>query len=110
MDQQNKTYSNFLSFLNEWGKQFEDLKNILLYLNTYPELLSNIELQNLHDSESIIPEQEDWFRISAKFDHPLEKEFFKPYWVPIVRDSLDYFVDLSDDNYPIFETNFIFFE
>ncbi len=101
---------SFELFLNSWGKQFEDIKNILTYLYTYPDLLSNIDLQNLHDSESINTEQEDWVRISSKFDHTLEKEFFKPYWVPIVRDSLDYFIDLSDENYPIFETHYIFFE
>ncbi len=54
-------------------------------MNTYLELLSNIELQNLHDSDSIIPEQEDRVRISKKFDHP----------------------DFSDNTYPIFETLFL---
>lgn len=106
----NKMYSSFSAFIDEWGKQFSDVRNILSYLNTYPDLMSSIELKSLHDSESILPEQEDWVRISAKFDNPLEKEFFKPYWVPIVRDSIDYFIDLSDENYPIFETHFIFFE
>jgi hypothetical protein len=37
----------------------------------------------------------DWVRLCSKFEHPLEKDFF---------------IDMSDKSYPIFETHFFFFE
>lgn len=40
----------------------------------------------------------------------MDKKFFKPYWIPIEVNSNDYFMDISDDKYPIFEICFFFYE
>jgi hypothetical protein len=79
----NYEYDNFSLFLDKWGDQFEQIKNILSYLNTYPETLSTLKLSGIHDHSSIVSEQMDWVRLCSKFEHPLEKEFFKPFWIPI---------------------------
>ena len=50
---------NFSSFLKHWGDQFESVKSILTYLNSYPEVLSTMEISNIQDSSSIVAEQED---------------------------------------------------
>jgi hypothetical protein len=106
----NYEFDNFSSFLDNWGDKFDKVKNILSYLNTYPETLSTLKLTGIYDPLSIVSEQMDWVRLCSKFEHPLEKDFFKPYWVPIQKDSLDFFIDMSDKSYPIFETHFFFFE
>ena len=105
----NYEFDNFSSFLDNWGDKFDKVKNILSYLNTYPETLSTLKLTGIYDPLSIVSEQMDWVRLCSKFEHPLEKDFFKSYWVPIQKDSLDFFIDMSDKSYPIFETHFFFF-
>jgi hypothetical protein len=104
----NYEFDNFSSFLDNWGDKFDKVKNILSYLNTYPETLSTLKLTGIYDPLSIVSEQMDWVRLCSKFEHPLEKDFFKSYWVPIQKDSLDFFIDMSDKSYPIFETHFFF--
>lgn len=98
------------SFLNEWGELYDNVKHILSYLNTYPGLLTSIKLSDIHNCFSIDEVQKEWIWLCSKFNHPNEKEFFRPYWIPIQVDSYDYFLDLSDNKYPIFEIHFFFYE
>jgi hypothetical protein len=53
------------------------------------------ELEGIMDPGDIDASQEDWVRLCSKYENPHEKDFFKPYWVPIVKDSYDYFIDIS---------------
>lgn len=99
----------FEIFLRHWDKQIKDIKNILDFLNTYPNVLHQLKLDAILTSNEIVNSQKDWVRICSKYQD-LEKEFFKPYWVPIQKSSLDYFIDLSDKNYPLFKISFIFFK
>jgi hypothetical protein len=96
-------FNSFHQFLHD---KYGNVKSIIFILKSYPELLSKISLDNIQEPDNIDSEQQDWIRLCSKFTHPLEKDFFKPYWIPIVKDSLDYFIDLSDDSYPIFETKY----
>ncbi len=82
----NYEFDNFSSFLDNWGDKFDKVKNILSYLNTYPETLSTLKLTGIYDPLSIVSEQMDWVRLCSKFEHPLEKDFF---------------IDMSDKSYPI---------
>lgn len=36
-----------------------------------------------------------------------EKQFLKPFWIPIQRNFYYYFLDMSNKNYPIFKVDFI---
>ncbi len=67
----NYEFDNFSSFLDNWGDKFDKVKNILSYLNTYPETLSTLKLTGIYDPLSIVSEQMDWVRLCSKFEHPL---------------------------------------
>jgi hypothetical protein len=96
-------------FFMEWEKQLKAVSFILDYLHTYPNVLNQLKLEEVLTSNELFNSQKDWIRICSKYEG-MEKEFFKPYWVPIQKSSFDYFIDLSDPNYPIFEISFTFFE
>jgi hypothetical protein len=96
-------------FFNEWAKQLKDVSFILDFLHTYPKVLNQLKFEEVISSSELFNSQNDWIRICSKYEG-MEKDFFKPYWVPIQKSSLDYFIDLSDSNYPIFEISFVFFE
>ena len=101
--------SEFNFFIEKWEKQLNDASFILNILNTYPHVLKKLNFEDVLNSNEIVNSQKDWVRICSKYKD-LEKEFFKPHWVPIQKSSLDYFIDLSDTNYPIFKICFVFFE
>jgi hypothetical protein len=72
-------------------------------------VLKQLEFEDLLYSDELIQSQKDWLSICSKYEG-MEKDFFQPYWVPIQKKSLDYFIDLSNKNYPIFKIGFVFFE
>ena len=92
------------------GEKYRNAKHILTYLNSYPELLSGIKMEEIHNSENIDEAQIEWIWLCSKFDNPIEKDFFKPYWIQMSVNSFDYFMDISDENYPIFEVQYFFYE
>jgi hypothetical protein len=98
----------FNDFINDYKSEFPRIKSILGYLHTYPELLSKLNL-DLLKPDALDIRQQDWVRLVSQYDG-LEKDFFKPYWVPIGRNQLDIFIDLSDKELPIFEMEYFFFE
>ncbi len=100
---------NFDEFQRKWSGQLEDIGYTLDFLHTYPIVLKKLKLSDLISSKELINCQKEWILLYSKYDG-LEKEFFKPYWIPIQRESINYFIDLSNPNYPVFETNFIFTE
>jgi len=87
-------------FFKIWEKQLNDVRLLLKYLHTYPIILEELRINNLISPESLIQSQLDWINLYDKYDG-LEKEFFKKHWVPIQIDQYDYFIDMSDPNYPI---------
>ena len=107
---QNENGYNWDSFILEWNAQYLNAKHILCYLNTYPGVLSKVKLADIHNSNSIDSAHQEWLWLISKFTNPIDIEFFKPYFVPIKVDSIDYFIDISDDKYPIFEVHYFFYE
>jgi hypothetical protein len=101
--------SNTDLFLHEWDKQLQDLSFILDFLNTYPQIIKQIGLDDLLTSDELIKSQLDWVKICSQYEG-MEKEFFKPFWAPIQKSTLSYFIDLSNQKYPIFKYGFVFFE
>jgi hypothetical protein len=95
-------------FKEQWDEPFEKVKDILSYMSTYPEMLEMSRIYELIEPERVDEGQEDWLRLLTKLDHPLEKDFFKPFWVPINKNSYDHFIDLSDPALPVFEGKFYF--
>jgi hypothetical protein len=102
--------SEWIAFNLEWGEKYRNAKHILAYLNSYPKVLSSIKMEEIHKSENLDEAQIDWIWLCSKFDNPIEKDFFKPYWIQLSVNSFDYFMDISDEKYPIFEVCYFFYE
>ena len=98
---------DYKSFIIEYSSNLINAAHIIKYLNSYPQLLSEIEIENLIDSDIVNQQHEHWFNFYLKLNNSTEKQFFKPYWLPIKANSYDFFIDLSDKNYPLFEVMFI---
>jgi len=87
-------------FFEQWEKQLEQVKYILQYLNTYPDMLNDANIKLISPTDLFF-HQSEWVRLCSKFEG-LEKEFFKPYWVSI-DSTYDFFIDMSDRRFPVFE-------
>lgn len=96
----------YKEFLNEWGEQFSKITQILKELALYPEIISDLFKDELLSIEDIDESQLEWVSLFSQFDYS-EKMFFKPFWVPITKNSYDFFIDISDNKFPIFDTVFI---
>lgn len=92
-------------FFKVWEKQLNDVRAILKYLHTYPDLLKEIEAEDLILPEDLIQSQSDWIHLYNQYEG-LEKEFFKIHWVPIQKGQYDYFIDISNPNYPLMGHHF----
>ena len=95
------TYSNFSAILSNAPR---------VAFSSYPEILNTVEIDALVEPEYLVEHQKNWIDFYSKFDNPIEKEFFKPYWIPLQTNSYDFFIDMSDKNYPLFETRYFFYE
>lgn len=71
--------------------------------------MTELHFDHLIKPEELDSYQEDWVRTVSKYKG-LEKDFFKPYWVPIRTDTLGYFIDLSDNDFPIFKMEYSYGE
>ena len=95
--------------LKKWKSQLEDVKHILRYLKTYPLVLSELELVEIVSPQELQKHQKAWVELYLSYEG-MEKLFFRPYWVPISSAGYDYFIDLSDPDYPIFDTHYQWFD
>lgn len=93
----------------DWIERFADMEQILKYLRTYPELAKVFKGDEFVKPEDLLKNQEEWMSLCSKYTG-MEKDFFKPHWVPLVSGSYDFFFDLSDKDLPVFETSFYFLE
>lgn len=100
----------WISFLKDWEEQYRKVYFIIPYLRSYPEALDKIQLTNLIDIQEIDKVQKEWVWLCSHFEDDIDKEFFKSCWIPMQEDSYDVFMDISDTNFPIFETNYLFFK
>jgi len=92
------------AFIKQWKTQFEQVRSILQYLHTYPTVLSDLKIEDLITPQQLYKHQEDWIRLCSKYDN-MEKDFFKPYWIPIQR-GYGCFIDISDSKFPVIESFF----
>jgi len=97
---------NFNDFLSEYSSEYFAIKSTLNYMLTYPESLIKLDL-DIIDPDLLDNHQKDWIRLVSQFEG-MEKNFFKPYWVPITADSLNTFMDPSDKDFPLFKSHYFF--
>ena len=87
----------------ELHNELKDCQFILQYLSSYPDVLYEMEINQLLKSEKVHDQYNDWKKIVSQYEG-LEKEFYKDHWLPIESDNYQFFIDLSDPKYPIIET------
>ena len=92
-------------FLNQWNKEINDVKSILRYMHTYPSLLESIKMDDLLLPEELVQNQLSWMELVRNCSG-MEKDFFKEHWVSIQRLQFQYFIDISDPNYPVLDFHF----
>ena len=105
-----RSESDWLNFKQVWGIHYQDARHILAYMNSYPKVLSTLRMKEIHNPDNLDDAQIEWIWLCSKFDNILETDFFKPYWIPLEANSYDYFMDISDENYPVFDINYFFYE
>ena len=60
-------------------------KKILFLLNNNVQLLSDLGLKELCSEIEIEKIHKDWKEYILKLENTIDKEYFKPYWLPIVK-------------------------
>ena len=101
----NNTY-NWEDFITNWGKEFNKVKAILYYINTYSKSKQNILKIDFLNPEELENAQKNWLQLIGKFTNQIDIDFFKPYWIPISRIGFEPFIDLSTPNFTLFECNY----
>lgn len=86
--------------------ELKQISFILEYLHTYPQMLKKLDFEDLITSDELLNHQSSWMHLYAQFEG-MEKEFFKPFWMPLKRSQFDLFLDMSNKDYSVFEVNFI---
>lgn len=96
----------YADFLDDWGDRFEKVPLILEHVARFPELREKLGKNPLLSAHELGTSQLEWVSLVAQFDSPIESVFFRPYWVPVIQDNYDYFIDLS--SFSIFETRYLY--
>lgn len=90
----------------EYNQELKDCSAILKYLSTYPDILEEMEINQLLKPDEVIKQYQDWKHLVSQYNG-LEKEFYRDYWFPIEQDNFQYFIDLSSPLLPIIETIYV---
>lgn len=102
-----KEIINFDEFIITWKDELDQLGQLLDQLTQYQEILNEIDLTDILKSEELITYQKNWIQLQSKYKG-VEKDFFKPYWVPIQSSIHNYFIDISNPEFPIISSVYIF--
>ena len=100
---------DFKTFKAKWENELVLLSSILRYLQTYPDILKKLKIEDLITPDELLTHQEEWLRLFYQYTGQ-ERDFFKPFWIPIQRTSYNYFIDISKKEFPVFSTYFFPFE
>lgn len=96
------------TFLRKWGDAFENARLMVSQLGKEVESLSSLGLGEIIDPGRMDELQRDWIRLCGVLMDPLERDAFKPWWIPVEKNSYDVFIDLSNDRLPVFRLQFFF--
>jgi hypothetical protein len=105
MNQQNEQ-EFFKNFLSEWDSKFSKLPHIAQIFTSFPSFQQKLEEMLIIKSHELNEYQLEWVSLVAQFDNPIEKEFFKTYWVPVSKNEYKYFIDLSSEFFTLFKVDF----
>jgi hypothetical protein len=94
--------ASFDSFMHAWKRPFEQVQSALDVLKTFPQVEPVLHVE-LSSGDALTQQQYDWLKLQPKLGMH-ERSFFNPAWVPIERNGLDAFVDLTQERLPVFTT------
>ena len=92
----------FTKFLSQWELQLKEVGYILEYLHSYADELQQLEIHELLRPDELYENQKQWVKLCQQYKGE-EKTFFNQHWVPILRDSFDFLIDLSSKEYQVFK-------
>lgn len=83
------------------------VKHILDYIHSYPEIdQKKVFGFTFITSAEVDASMDDWLWLLSRLEHPLEKEFFKPWYLPVSDEFIDSLIDLSDDSLQLFSADY----
>lgn len=98
----------FDAFLEKWGDNFQEGIRRLRRLFDEPEILNQMPTFNPIKIELLSEYQLEWIGLLAQLDNPIDKRFFKEYWIPIEIDGFDYYMDISNDQFAFFGVDYFY--
>lgn len=100
---------NWENFIERNSQELETLKTKLELINRHPETFEALGVDFI-SPEKLEERIKDWLWLLSKLTHPLETEFFEPTWIPIEKYEYDRFTDICNTDFPIFESNYKFYD
>lgn len=76
------------------------------YIVSHPKLYARLDHFKPIDESNCEMSQMEWIWLISRFDHPLELEFFQPYFVPVETNQYDLFLDISGGHFTLFAVCF----
>jgi hypothetical protein len=95
-------------FITEWNEPYELAKNAIKLINLYPERLKLVGLGNLLEYHEIDESQKEWVWLNSQLDNQIDRDYLKPYLVPINSDDFKVFIDISKNEMPLIEPGYDF--
>ena len=99
------TTNKIEQFILEWEEELKEVSHILRYLHTYPDILMQLDIEDLITAEDLYQRQAEWISLYSQYEGE-ELDFFRPYWIPIQKNTYSVFLDISQKKYPVFEFHY----
>lgn len=91
-------------FLLDWQVKFHTVTCLLRNLAADPNFNTDFINKSLVlDDGDLYDNQMEWIAHFHQLNNPADCSFFKSFWVPIVKDSIEYFMDLSSETFKVFK-------
>ncbi len=101
--------TKWCDYKSKYAAEIELLKTKLEHINRYPESFEALGVDFIAP-DKLEERIKDWMWLLSKLTNPLETKFFEPTWVPINKFGYSTFTDICNTNYPVFESNYKFYD
>ena len=100
----------FEKFLEKWESKLEKMPELISLLTQYNDCVKMYPHVKPLSKERVWEMQLEWVSLVAQLENPIEKEFIKDYWVQLTADEYNFFIDLSNDSFPVFCCDYFGYE
>lgn len=102
----NKPTPSKKDLLLQFESVLKQLPHIINYMQSYPELAEKIGIHKKLTYNDVLAMYSSWLHMYKLLDNKKETDFYQPHWFRLS----DLFIDLSDQQLPMFFANFLGFE